>query len=442
MNVAVDVSFQDISIAHYTSGRNVCAGFCIGAGKRQHGGSDDFEYVYGGSESDWSSDDVLEQHQAHRQESSLLERICTGNRNIISEFKAAPTLYCIEYVAMISPVAAPQSKLIHGSPTCTDISSSDRTCSHDASSAQGSEENSQWFRSHGSTSTGGGNSLKFGNNAPMIIAGLRNWKVWRRYSDFKLLEQKFLDRVGPRVDGIFPSPLGNLPELPSKKFFGRFDHLFLAERSQSLQNYLTALMQCSPFAHSYPEVQEFFGIEECLGGGSKHGSSVVKSLKHDEHGDEDELRENMEFLLMAEEERVAGILDEAANLMVPIYGRRLSVEARQVQSTTARLAMDRYRKVLMGSTEVKQTSIECGNIMRNVSRDHVPKSWTSQAPGNWVLDTLLQRPLKSTPYHTLSAANNAVDSMAFQMKNSLRCPSRLVVTHEEDIVTTLELPRN
>ena len=100
MNVAVDVSFQDISIAHYTSGRNFCAGSCIGAGKRQHGGSDDFEYVYGGSESDWSNDDPLDQHQAHRQESSLLERICTGNGNIISEFKAEPTLYCIEYVAM------------------------------------------------------------------------------------------------------------------------------------------------------------------------------------------------------------------------------------------------------------------------------------------------------------------------------------------------------
>lgn len=220
----------------------------------------------------------------------------------------------------------------------------------------------------------------------------------------------------------------------------RFDNLFLAERSQSLQNYLTALIQCSPFAHSYPEVQDFFGIEECLGGGSKPGSSVIESLKDDEHGDEDELRENMEILLMAEEERMAGILDEAANLMVPIHGRRLAVEARQVQSTTARLAMDRYRKMLMGSTEVKQTSIECGNIMRNVSRGKMPKCWTHQAAGKSVLDSLLQRPLTSTPYHTLSVANNAVDAVAFELKNSIGYTSRLVVTPEEEIVTGLELP--
>ena len=186
----VDVAFQELSIIHLTRGNAPCLG---GNPDLQHRN----ESYHQSDGSDWSSDDIDQagQHTVQHQDINVKEesvkldmnclRVFCSNENdgrsamLTGLFKVMPTVYCIECVAMITPIVQVLSQQMAGVNT--------------PSFANNGPNMLENMLDNNSSRDGGG---KFINkkNPPLISAGLRSWKIWRRYSDFYRLEESLVQR--------------------------------------------------------------------------------------------------------------------------------------------------------------------------------------------------------------------------------------------------------
>jgi len=425
----VGVAFQELAIVELSRGKSMCVsnGLRLGTQNSMRIGRYD--------DSDWSSDDDENMDQNKYAEDYDFNCFNMGNllksSTLVDFFRVEPTMYCIECVAMISPTAS--------SPNHTqgfNLSTSTAGTSH-VTGVTNSTPNSSIGGADSMDSPGGsGNFNKFvSKKQPLIITGLRNWKIWRRYSEFEMLEKCFKSRVGNRVHGRFPAPFDAIPELPPKSYLGRFEEEFLAERCRLLQLYLNEILKCTPLVHSFSEMQLFFGIEECLGEDAGLDNSSYKD-GNDEIDDCDEMRENMEVLLMAEDERLACILDEAANLMIPMGVRHFSVEAHQIQSPTARLAIDRHRSLVLSYPTIRKS-------LESLSKSIADQPWSlppSDVNEKNVAEILLNQPFNNLPFDSISSAMEYLDSNAQELNESIgTSASRFILRPEDEIVAPFEL---
>ena len=184
----VDVAFQELSILHLDRGRACCFGN-VEVDDNIDFEIDAYQEHMQIEENNWSSIESYDEINVGKHaESNLKISYCFPGimqlySNVNRFMRQIPTYYCIDCVAMISPSS------MASLPLQKQLSSS----THESCVLTVSTHSSPGFNSD----TCKPDQLKYwinNNTTPLIRTGLRNWKVWRRFSDFCLLERKISDR--------------------------------------------------------------------------------------------------------------------------------------------------------------------------------------------------------------------------------------------------------
>ncbi|CAM9352288.1 unnamed protein product [Phaeothamnion confervicola] len=127
-----------------------------------------------------------------------------------------------------------------------------------------------------------------------------SWLVEKRFSDFSVLQQR-LGKEFPKMRVL---------QLPPKRFFGRFDPGFLAQRSGDLQHYLNCTLALVPVSDSrgladFLEVAQHVNWEPQRGLHGAHDDDLAGQEAH-------------------EQERLGGLVEEMARALIDVS--RVGVE--------------------------------------------------------------------------------------------------------------------
>ena len=175
----------------------------------------------------------------------------------------------------------------------------------------------------------------------------------------------------------------------------------------------------------------FFGVEDCIGGNDHDHSEDSSFSENINLTNESYINDHFGEILVAEEKRGAQILDKAIESMIPTTSRSLLIEARNIQSYTAILNMDKQQKRILSHQSVRQAFEQFGENLKRELVHKVPQALNSDEN---LLSTLSKAPISTTLLRSSSLiVNDALNTITSDFKAS-RSSLKFGIKPEDEIV--------